>query len=438
MPQIRREVLNELCSRFLMNIPDEEKVDPVRVCFQIEQAHWFYVDFFCGGENVCSLREFMRPYAPQVTDVMGRWREYKSGVPLFGAILVNEQLSEVLLVQGYYAKSSWGFPKGKINENESPEECAVREVLEEVGYDISHKIAMAPFAIRRLADSSLGLFLIRGVETNFRFLPQTRNEIRRIKWFPIDSLPCNKNDTSIADFGFNPRGFFMVFPFVKFIKKYTTSVQQATFNGIWTRVTERRRKRRTRVYKCLTAHRRVDNNESLLTVSDEELIETSALLKAEQLLHHIQPQKLFCSTKQEGTVASSNRDSSSETNTTQTNSSIELSMEDYLDRRASLAEKRMENEFVPASTQRAKEALPHRTAPTIRLAKAWQNVNLNWESVLESLQSVTLETANERRGSSSPTYQATTLDLLTLRSVVSVETNMEASSVPPPCSTEDH
>ncbi|CDW52059.1 DCP2 and NUDIX domain containing protein [Trichuris trichiura] len=432
---IRREVLTELCSRFLMNIPDEEKVDPVRVCFQIEQAHWFYVDFFCGGECSCSLREFMsaifahcpflRPYAPQVTDVMGRWRAYKSGVPLFGAILVNESLSEVLLVQGYYAKSSWGFPKGKINENESPEECAVREVLEEVGYDISHKIAAAPFAIRRLADSNLGLFLIRGVEANFRFLPQTRNEIRRIKWFPIDSLPCNRNDTSIADFGFNPRGFFMVFPFVRFIKKYTTSVQQAMLNGIqqiWAsaRVTDGR-KRRKRRRKCLTAHPRMDN-ESLLTISDEESIETSALLKAEQLLHHIQPQKLFCSPKQEEAI--SNSDSSPETNTTQTNSSVELSMEDYLDTTLALTEETMENELVTECANEVKEALPHRTAPKIRLAKAWQHVSLNWKSVLESLQSVTLESANEEHSSSSPTHQATTLDFFTLS--VHMETNMES------------
>jgi mRNA-decapping enzyme subunit 2 len=42
----------------------------------------------------------------------------------------------VLLVQGYWSKSSWGFPKGKVNEEEAGHVCAVREVMEETGFDI--------------------------------------------------------------------------------------------------------------------------------------------------------------------------------------------------------------------------------------------------------------------------------------------------------------
>jgi mRNA-decapping enzyme subunit 2 len=56
------------------------------------------------------------------------WRDYKQAVPTYGAIVLDEDLSNVLLVQGYYAKSSWGFPKGKVNEEEEPIHCACREV----------------------------------------------------------------------------------------------------------------------------------------------------------------------------------------------------------------------------------------------------------------------------------------------------------------------
>jgi len=31
-------------------------------------------------------------------------------------------------VQGYLVKASWGFPKGKVNQDEAPVDCAVREV----------------------------------------------------------------------------------------------------------------------------------------------------------------------------------------------------------------------------------------------------------------------------------------------------------------------
>lgn len=36
------DVLNDLCTRFLINIPDEDLQDGIRIFFVIEQAHWFY------------------------------------------------------------------------------------------------------------------------------------------------------------------------------------------------------------------------------------------------------------------------------------------------------------------------------------------------------------------------------------------------------------
>lgn len=37
-------------------------------------------------------------------------------------------MTQVLLVQSYWTKTSWGFPKGKVNQDEDPLNCAVREV----------------------------------------------------------------------------------------------------------------------------------------------------------------------------------------------------------------------------------------------------------------------------------------------------------------------
>jgi 8-oxo-dGTP pyrophosphatase MutT (NUDIX family) len=49
-------------------------------------------------------------------------------VPVCGAIIVNETFDKVLLVKGWSSKSSWGFPKGKINKDEPEIDCAIREV----------------------------------------------------------------------------------------------------------------------------------------------------------------------------------------------------------------------------------------------------------------------------------------------------------------------
>ena len=61
---------------------------------------------------------------------------YKNQIPTCGAILLNPGATKVLLVKGWKGHS-WGFPKGKIDKDEEKVDCAVREVLEEIGHDIS-------------------------------------------------------------------------------------------------------------------------------------------------------------------------------------------------------------------------------------------------------------------------------------------------------------
>lgn len=51
--QIPSDILDDLASRFIINVPDMELSNLIRICFQIELAHWFYLDFFCAatGDN---------------------------------------------------------------------------------------------------------------------------------------------------------------------------------------------------------------------------------------------------------------------------------------------------------------------------------------------------------------------------------------------------
>jgi len=48
-------LITELCScfsRFIINVPEEERQNLIRICFQIELAHWFYIDFYCDEHNL--------------------------------------------------------------------------------------------------------------------------------------------------------------------------------------------------------------------------------------------------------------------------------------------------------------------------------------------------------------------------------------------------
>jgi len=49
-------------------------------------------------------------------------------------ICINEQM-EVLMVKSYDSEQ-WAIPSGGMEEGETPEECCVREVKEETGYDV--------------------------------------------------------------------------------------------------------------------------------------------------------------------------------------------------------------------------------------------------------------------------------------------------------------
>ncbi|KAL0965000.1 hypothetical protein UPYG_G00275480 [Umbra pygmaea] len=232
--EIPNGVLDDLCSRFILHIPSEERDNAIRVCFQIELAHWFYLDFCmqnAPGLPQCGIRDFAKavfnhcpfllPNGEDVQRVLEQWKEYKMGVPTYGAIILDESLDNALLVQGYLAKSGWGFPKGKVNEDEAPHVCAVREVMEETGFDIKDRICKDTYIEQKITDQLARLYIIPGVPKETKFNPKTRKEIRNIEWFPIEKLPCHRNDmTPKSKLGLAPNKFFMAIPFVRPLREW--------------------------------------------------------------------------------------------------------------------------------------------------------------------------------------------------------------------------
>ena len=52
-----------------------------------------------------------RVHADNVDQILEDFKAYKLAVPTYGGIILNEDLSKVLLVLGYWSRTSWGFPK---------------------------------------------------------------------------------------------------------------------------------------------------------------------------------------------------------------------------------------------------------------------------------------------------------------------------------------
>ncbi|KAJ8944900.1 hypothetical protein NQ318_012709 [Aromia moschata] len=219
------DILNDLLTRFLIFVPESAKQNLIRICFQIELAHWFYLDFYVGSDSrlkTCSIYEFAAHVfqSHKLNEILKEWKEYKQSVPTYGAIILSENMSHVLLVQSYWAKSSWGFPKGKVNEEEDPAHCAIREVLEETGFDISHHLDPEEYLESIINDQLVRLYIIKNIPMSTKFSPKTRCEIKSCSWFAISDLPNNKKDsTPKVKMGVSPNAFFMVLPFVKRLKQ---------------------------------------------------------------------------------------------------------------------------------------------------------------------------------------------------------------------------
>ncbi|KAH9517248.1 mRNA-decapping enzyme subunit 2 [Dermatophagoides farinae] len=248
--QIPLDVLDDLASRFVLNMPQEEKYDPIRICFQMENAFWHYLDFCCECNSRLPKFRFKRfaqimfTYVPRLRqfldvfdDVVNQWIQYKFSIPCSGAIMLDETMDYILLVQGYGSRT-WGFPKGKVNHDESLMNCAVREVFEETGYNCMGNIFEEQYLERKIFESRLRLYLIRNVELNYDFKPQARNEIRSIKWFALKDFPQNRQgqqqqqqqimtvingDNDGGDIVMMPQNaskFVSVMPFIQAIRKW--------------------------------------------------------------------------------------------------------------------------------------------------------------------------------------------------------------------------
>lgn len=202
-----REVSLESCledveTRFLYNLPESELNKSERLFFQIEQAWWFYEDFY--ADKFDNLRHFkdLKSFAKAVfghcqllsrihqkfDEMFEDFGAYKSEIPVCGCILVNSDLTKIALACDWGGKS-WSFPRGKIDEGESSFECALRETLEETGFDARNYCNEENLLVTILNGKIFRLYIAPGVPENTIFVPLTRKEVSKVEFFKVDSLP---------------------------------------------------------------------------------------------------------------------------------------------------------------------------------------------------------------------------------------------------------
>ena len=101
-------------------------------------------------------------------------------------VIVYRDDGKILLVRGRFSRQEWALPGGGVNRNESYEQAAVRETLEEIGLKIhnlrylgkanSHE-SYAKFSVRVFAAYASNC----DIKCNF--------EIMEARWFNMNYLP---------------------------------------------------------------------------------------------------------------------------------------------------------------------------------------------------------------------------------------------------------
>ncbi|BAM80339.1 mRNA-decapping enzyme complex component DCP2 [Cyanidioschyzon merolae strain 10D] len=227
-------VLVDLAARFLLNLPASEFESFERLFFTVEEAHWFYLDFYRDHDKklpALSLPEFaselfqqvdfLRPYVQYLEKHFADFQAYKREVPTAGVIALNQRISKVLLVRSWQ-RQHWSFPKGKIAKDETHLQCAIREFTEETGFDVSHYVLADTYIDAQLHGRPCRLFIAVGVPESAKFEPLARKEVSEVRWFPLLKLIRHVHARSEQDLQADwpaPARFHAVRPFLAWIRE---------------------------------------------------------------------------------------------------------------------------------------------------------------------------------------------------------------------------
>jgi 8-oxo-dGTP pyrophosphatase MutT (NUDIX family) len=193
-----------------------------------------FVEQFFAGER--AHQPPFNNFKSSPREMVDWYIKFKLTLHSYGAILLNSTMSECVLVRGC-GSASWGFPRGKakyltksktaqppkegtedggastsnsesttpgqdnsagsssqasnvglVVEKETPVECAIREVYEELGLDISAKIDEKHFINAKVGKRKSTFFIVPNISKQEPFAPQLRNEIEEIQWKKVDEL----------------------------------------------------------------------------------------------------------------------------------------------------------------------------------------------------------------------------------------------------------
>ncbi len=227
--QAYMDALEDVHTRFILNLPKEELETSDRIFFQLEQAWWFYDDLICDeyeeqednkitlprfsnlypfSQKMFAISPLLNPMMPHFDQMWEEFSKYKRKISTYGTILLNTECTKVVLCQVWQGKS-WTFPAGKVNQGEHGIDAGARETYEETGFDpnctlgrtkdmLSSNTSLPWKPLSRenavtYVEEGTGkrrtCYICHGVPEDFKFEPVARKEVSKIEWHDLNSLP---------------------------------------------------------------------------------------------------------------------------------------------------------------------------------------------------------------------------------------------------------
>ena len=191
-------LINNLYIKYSSRLDRETKIDPKKLFFKLEKIYWEYIknhstnDAFIDFQfkKFCKIlipNSDLKEFIPDFETAFRDYNSYRKCIPVCGFIMLSKDMDKILLVKSRYS-DYWGFPKGKINENEDYLKCAIRETQEETGFKINPNKNYLKFELKDNGKTQV-LFLASGIDERFKFKPIDYEEISDVKFFKFNDLP---------------------------------------------------------------------------------------------------------------------------------------------------------------------------------------------------------------------------------------------------------
>ena len=300
-----QDALDDVHTRFVLNLPESELLSADRMFVQLEQAWWFYEDFICDTHPDLNLPRYthLKPFAkelfiysevlPDVSQFKAMWQEYseyKRKISNYGCILLSSDYQRMVLCQVYNGRS-YTLPSGKINQGEEGVDAAARETYEETGFDPSCKTGLTkewkisePHKITWKTEFSpkdklvyqeddngkrRTCYVVSNVPEDFPFAPVCRKEVSNIVWCDLDNLPPT----------------FAVLPFMKslrvWIKKKLNIAPDNNANARDASTSKSRNNRSRERNKIATPQRKNNSRSRVVQRDDDDVVATGLAQKGD-------------------------------------------------------------------------------------------------------------------------------------------------------------